>query len=174
MSDQRRARASHAPNSPQSNRISRRPDRPLRRSRALPRISARFAPRAQIVALAGLLIWTAGCTLGPDPKRPHTIADEIESYVGAEQVAESVSQPLTPWWQVFGDPITQDLVSQALEHNTDLKAAAARVMESKQIRHIPVMSGASLRGLVSRSDILATRVAHGVSAVGAAVSPVSG
>ena len=38
---------------------------------------------------------------------------------------------------------------------------AASVMEAKQIRHIPVMSGAGLKGIVSRSDILQARVTHG-------------
>ncbi len=95
------------------------------------RARAGLERRLQTAVLVGLLIWTVGCTLGPDPKRPDTVADELESYVGAEHTAESGPQPLTPWWQIFGDPLTQDLVSQALEHNTDLKAAAARVMESR-------------------------------------------
>jgi CBS domain-containing protein len=43
----------------------------------------------------------------------------------------------------------------------DTVADAARAMETKQIRHIPVMSGARLKGIVSHSDILAARVAHG-------------
>lgn len=40
-------------------------------------------------------------------------------------------------------------------------ADAVRVMEAGRIRHIPVMSGARLKGIVSRSDILRARVTHG-------------
>ena len=40
-------------------------------------------------------------------------------------------------------------------------ADAAKAMKTKGIRHIPVMSGARLKGIVSASDILAARAAHG-------------
>ena len=43
----------------------------------------------------------------------------------------------------------------------DTVGAANRAMESKGFRHIPVMSGAGIKGIVSRSDILAARVVHG-------------
>lgn len=40
-------------------------------------------------------------------------------------------------------------------------ADAEQAMTAKHIRHIPVMNGARLKGLVSRSDVLAARVEHG-------------
>ena len=40
-------------------------------------------------------------------------------------------------------------------------ADAAQAMETKNIRHIPVMSGARLKGIVSQSDILAARAEQG-------------
>jgi CBS domain-containing protein len=42
-------------------------------------------------------------------------------------------------------------------------ADAARAMDAEQIRHIPVMRGARMTGIVSRSDILAARLLHGSS-----------
>jgi CBS domain-containing protein len=43
-------------------------------------------------------------------------------------------------------------------------ADAARLMESNDIRHLPVMSGSHLQGIVSQRDILLTRVKHGDAA----------
>ena len=88
-------------------------------------------PGIRAMALAGFVFSILGCTLGPDPKRPHTAADEASSFVGSTAIAGSPSESLAPWWKVFGDPATLDLVDRALVHNTDLKAAAARVLESR-------------------------------------------
>jgi multidrug efflux system outer membrane protein len=35
------------------------------------------------------------------------------------------------WWETFADPVTSELVEQALAGNTDLRAAAARVIEAE-------------------------------------------
>jgi CBS domain-containing protein len=40
-------------------------------------------------------------------------------------------------------------------------AEAIALMEKHQIRHIPVMSGAQLKGIVSQRDILTARVRYG-------------
>lgn len=74
-----------------------------------------------------------GCTMGPDYERPWTAADD-EPYVNAPEAPESPTldpDALEPWWQSFADPVTSDLVEQALAANTDLRAAAARVLEAQ-------------------------------------------
>ena len=43
-------------------------------------------------------------------------------------------------------------------------ADAARLMESHHIRHLPVMSGSHLKGIVSQRDILSTRLRYGDAA----------
>ena len=40
-------------------------------------------------------------------------------------------------------------------------AEAVHVMKSHKIRHIPVMSGSRLKGMLSQTDILQARIAHG-------------
>ncbi len=82
-------------------------------------------------AAAGVLILAAGCTLGPDPERPSTAADIGESYVFAPEGETEPVPEVTPWWREFGDETTTELVELALAHNTDLRAAAARVMEAE-------------------------------------------
>jgi len=84
------------------------------------------------VTIAALLVASA-CTLGPDPRRPATAADGVAEYVHASP--ESAEEPATArgdrWWERFGDEVTCELVDLALEQNTDLRAAAARMLEAQ-------------------------------------------
>ena len=81
-----------------------------------------------IAAALGL----AGCTMGPEPERPTTAADVGESYVYApEETAAAELPEVSPWWRTFGDDTTIELVELALANNTDLRAAAARVLEAE-------------------------------------------
>ncbi len=89
-------------------------------------------------AAAGLILLT-GCTVGPDYQRPTTVASEAEGFVhGGESVAVEGEEParaidtVDPWWQSFGDPLTAELVREALSGNTDLQAAAARVVAARE------------------------------------------
>jgi multidrug efflux system outer membrane protein len=75
----------------------------------------------------------AGCTVGPDYSRPQTPADSPEGFYNAGAHEEQVNDftPIDKWWESFGDPVTAEMVREALENNYDLKAAAARVMQSQ-------------------------------------------
>ena len=74
----------------------------------------------------------AGCTVGPDYSRPPTAAETAEGYFNAGQHEEDVNDftPVDTWWESFGDPVTAEMVREALVNNYDLKAAAARVLQS--------------------------------------------
>jgi len=80
------------------------------------------------IALALFLIFT-GCTLGPDYQRPPVVTPDNYRGVQGAPVAESLAD--MPWWEVFKDPVLQDLVKEALSNNYDLRAAAARVEEAR-------------------------------------------
>jgi len=84
---------------------------------------------AATMALAAAL--TAGCTLGPNPERPVTAADEAETYAHATAETPPDQTKVTPWWRSFGDAATTELVELALANNTDLQAAAARVLQAE-------------------------------------------
>lgn len=86
--------------------------------------SIRFPAALALAALA------AGCRLGPDYERPWTAASDAEAYVHAEAPALD-ARAVEPWWRTFGDPVTAELVEAALDANTDLAAAAARVLEAR-------------------------------------------
>lgn len=73
--------------------------------------------------IAALTALSAGCTVGPDWKKPEVEtppAWRIE-YAQAAEVAN------TRWWEAFGDPVLDRLVEDALRDNRDLLQAAARV-----------------------------------------------
>jgi len=92
----------------------------------------RVRPPSFSVLTASILAFVGfGCTLGPDPERPQTVADEAASYVHGEETTAEPWSPDSPWWQRFGDTATTDLVELALSNNTDLRGAAARVLEAQ-------------------------------------------
>ncbi|MEM8962618.1 MAG: efflux transporter outer membrane subunit [Acidobacteriota bacterium] len=86
------------------------------------------------VMLSWLVLTLAltGCTLGPDPQRPVTVVDRADGFVHApDEPPAAISTDVEPWWRSFGDPATITLVETALEANTDLRLAAARVVEAQ-------------------------------------------
>ena len=90
----------------------------------------RFLWLGILIVLISLAL-SSGCTLGPEPARPVTAADLSDSYAYGQNQEEADAPPVTAWWRTFGDPTTAELVELALENNTDLQAAAARVLEAE-------------------------------------------
>ena len=83
--------------------------------------------RTAVVAAVVFLL--TGCTLGPDYLRPNVlIPDSHRGAVGAP-TAESLAD--LPWWELFKDPVLQELTREALRNNYDLRTAAARVEEAR-------------------------------------------
>jgi len=87
------------------------------------------------IILPLLIISASGCKLGPNYKRPTSVTDDAQRYVYdlTDRDDPNLIADLGHWWERFADPVTSDLVQQALEQNTDLKAAAARVLESQAL-----------------------------------------
>jgi len=78
--------------------------------------------------LIALLALAAGCAVGPNYKRP--AVNTPANYRFAEsQVTNSFAD--LPWWEVFKDPMLQNLVRTALTNNYDLKQAVARVEQAR-------------------------------------------
>ena len=85
--------------------------------------------RACISLILGLLL--AGCMVWPDYKRPPVEAPGV--YRGDSQSPLASSEPLgdEKWWEVFQDPVLQELIRTALEQNYDLRIAASRVLQAQ-------------------------------------------
>jgi multidrug efflux system outer membrane protein len=95
--------------------------------------------------LLGSLLVVAGCSLAPtyakhDVSAPAAFKETPQetalapSEQGTWKNAQPSKQALrSEWWTVFNDPTLNDQEHQALEVNQDLKAAAARVKESRAI-----------------------------------------
>lgn len=75
-----------------------------------------------------VLIALAGCTVGPDYRRP-------ETRVGNAWVEKGTPGQIDPvWWQSFGDPELTRLIERALASGPDLAEARARLAEARANR----------------------------------------
>ncbi|MEO8754141.1 MAG: TolC family protein, partial [Casimicrobiaceae bacterium] len=74
-----------------------------------------IASRLAILTATALL---AGCVVGPDYQRP--ALDVPKDYRSQIAPAQAASFGDAPWWEVFRDPVLQDLIKQALANNLDL------------------------------------------------------
>ena len=79
-----------------------------------------------------LALALAACSTGPDYARPATAPAAAGPFVAASSPAV---QPLTPvpdnWWRLYDDPVLDGLISEALAHNTDVRAAVARLARAR-------------------------------------------
>ena len=71
----------------------------------------------------------SGCTLGPDYLRPKVLIPDNHRGVVGVPAAESLAD--LPWWELFRDPVLQELTRESLQHNFDLRIAAARVEQAR-------------------------------------------
>jgi outer membrane protein, multidrug efflux system len=72
---------------------------------------------------AGLL---AGCAMGPDYRREVPEAPKSFQYMTKD--AADTSDTL--WWKQFGDPVLDQLIEEALAHNSNIRIAVANVAQS--------------------------------------------
>jgi outer membrane protein, multidrug efflux system len=104
----------------------------------------------KIIVVALLPLFLAGCTVGPKYVRP---AVQPPANFYAEQQAAANSAADMAWWDLFKDPILQDLIREALKNNYDLQLAMARVEQERALlgvsrsQYYPqVAYGASISG----------------------------
>jgi NodT family efflux transporter outer membrane factor (OMF) lipoprotein len=88
--------------------------------------------------LAVLLAMTAltGCMVGPDyrgPPRPALQADAARSFHRAPIAQVSAGPPAARWWETLNDPELNRLVEAALARSPDVKAAEARLRQSRAL-----------------------------------------
>ena len=81
--------------------------------------------------LASSLI--AGCAVGPNYHKPdvQTPAVYHDLSENPQAEAQAASYADLPWWQVFSDPVLQDLIRTALKQNYDLQIATERISAAR-------------------------------------------
>ena len=81
-------------------------------------------------ALVSLLAFViGGCTVGPNYSRPTILTPD--NHRDALELPKAESLADIPWWELFKDPVLQQLTREALHNNYDLRTAAARVEEAR-------------------------------------------
>jgi multidrug efflux system outer membrane protein len=75
-----------------------------------------------------LPLFLAGCKVGPDYAPPTVALPDGWRELDAAQGASLAN---TPWWELYPDPVLQDLVRQALAQNRDLRIAIERIEEAR-------------------------------------------
>jgi len=82
-----------------------------------------------IVLSAALLL--AGCTVGPDYRRPELSIPSDFRGRGPDAPAGTGSLGDVAWWEIFQDETLQSLIRAALEENYDLRIATARILDAR-------------------------------------------
>ena len=89
--------------------------------------------RTILIAATSALALSA-CTVGPRYVSPVPAAPSQTPFLEAgKSPAFSGEQPPGPWWSLFGDPLLDQLVTEALVANTDLRVAAANLAQARAV-----------------------------------------
>ena len=83
----------------------------------------------RFTALLTLLL--AGCTVGPDYRRPLVAAPDTFRGAPAATPPTDASFGEQKWWDVFQDSQLQTLIRTALQNNYDVRIAATRILEAQ-------------------------------------------
>jgi NodT family efflux transporter outer membrane factor (OMF) lipoprotein len=109
---------------------------------------ARKADAALLSGLLSVVLLSSGCTsltefvhngfkVGPNYERPP--APLAPAWIdAANPQVKSVPADYSAWWNVFGDPVLDDLVRTAYAQNVNLRIAGTRVLEARAQRAIAV------------------------------------
>jgi outer membrane protein, multidrug efflux system len=75
----------------------------------------------------------AGCTVGPNYHRPaiQTPTAYRDLSENPQVPAQAASYADLPWWQVFQDPVLQDLIRTTLKQNYDLQTATEKIVNAR-------------------------------------------
>src|SRR5579863_5377960 len=85
------------------------------------------APRPFFLSLLVVSMLSAGCTVGPDYKRPSVSVPASFRAPEPLPATQDASLASLKWFEIFKDDKLQELIRTALQQNYDLRDAAARV-----------------------------------------------
>src|SRR5262245_46028418 len=106
-----------------------------------------------LITLSLLIIFTSGCAVGPNYRRPAIDVPDAYRAPSLESAKPQDASKQTPlaagsttqatpapagqsfgdqkWWDVFQDPELQGLIRTALQNNYDVRIAATRILEAQ-------------------------------------------
>ncbi|NLI48491.1 MAG: efflux transporter outer membrane subunit [Acidobacteria bacterium] len=84
----------------------------------------------QLAALAGLVLLCA-CAVGPKYVRPDIEVPPDFRGEGVAAAPGALTAGDMDWWEVYREPVLQDLIRAALERNHDVRLAAERVLAAE-------------------------------------------
>ncbi|HVF82977.1 MAG TPA: efflux transporter outer membrane subunit [Sphingomicrobium sp.] len=88
----------------------------------------------RVLLTAASFVPLAACaTVGPNYRSPAPQAPAQQPFVGVASPLFTGNEPPGRWWSLFGDPILDRLVQQALTANTDLRVAAANLAQTRAL-----------------------------------------
>jgi len=105
--------------------------------------------------LAVLVLLTAGCAVGPVYQRP-TTPDVVAYKEAGDWVIAAPADALErgPWWQLFNDPVLNDLAARVEVSNQNLAAASAAYAQARALvaeQRAGLFPSVTLGGGASRS-----------------------
>jgi NodT family efflux transporter outer membrane factor (OMF) lipoprotein len=81
----------------------------------------------------------AACATGPDYARPAVPAAAAGQFVAANSPALQLAPVPANWWRLYDDPVLDQLIEDALAHNTDVRSAVARLARARaSLREVKV------------------------------------
>lgn len=84
----------------------------------------------KLICLAVAAVLLAGCkSVGPDYERPQL---PLPAQYG-EAANQAQAQVSSTWWMLYQDQTLNDLIAKALQNNTDVKLAVARIEEADAV-----------------------------------------
>lgn len=89
--------------------------------------------RKMIFILSLFVMLCAGCTVGPNYKKPAVPVPPEYRGLPADQVGKSGATSFgdQKWWDAFQDETLRELIQTALKQNYDVRIAAARILEAR-------------------------------------------
>lgn len=85
--------------------------------------------RFGLLAAAATSMLSAGCTMGPDYKKPDVqVPAQFRSQLSPTEASSFAD---LPWWSAFSDPQLRVLINEAVNNNYDVQIAAARIEQAR-------------------------------------------
>ena len=126
-------------------------------------------------AIVVTILWSAGCAVGPNYKRPAAIVTSTYKEQPPQAFKEAQAEGLLPanpsdalakgkWWEIYKDPALNALEEQVSLNNQNVKMAEAQYREAKSlvaVARAPLSPTVTLNPGISESHVASARGASG-------------